>query len=98
MADFGLSKRIDEASNVQSKIMGVIPYIDPKRYDKEKGNGALQKLKLSDVYSMGVLFWELLTIIFFCNIISSNLETTCFIVGRWSGSPSQHSKIKNFEY
>ena len=59
MADFGLSRRIDEASNIQSKIRGVTPYIDPKRYDKEKGKGALQRLKLSDVYSIGVLFWEL---------------------------------------
>ncbi|CAB4438307.1 unnamed protein product [Rhizophagus irregularis] len=30
LADFGLSKRIDEASNSQSKLLGMIPYIDPK--------------------------------------------------------------------
>ena len=39
--------------------MGVTPYIDPKRYDKEKGKIALQRLKFSDVYSIGVLFWEI---------------------------------------
>ena len=38
--------------------MGAIPYVDPKRYDKEKGEDALQKLKF-DVFSIGVLFWEL---------------------------------------
>ena len=59
MADFGLSKRIDKASNIQSKLIGVTPYIDPIRYDKEKGKGALQRLKFSDVYSIGVLFWEI---------------------------------------
>ena len=37
----------------------MIPYIDPKRYDTEKGKGTLQKLKFSDVYSIGVLFWEI---------------------------------------
>ena len=39
--------------------MGSIPYIDPKRYDKEKGKSASEKLKCIDVYSIGVLFWEL---------------------------------------
>ncbi|GBC47189.2 kinase-like domain-containing protein [Rhizophagus irregularis DAOM 181602=DAOM 197198] len=36
LADFGLSKRIDESSNIQSKIFG-----------------------MSDVYSIGVLLWEI---------------------------------------
>ncbi|POG65880.1 hypothetical protein GLOIN_2v1482801 [Rhizophagus irregularis DAOM 181602=DAOM 197198] len=30
LADFGLSKRIEEASTINSKIFGMIPYIDPK--------------------------------------------------------------------
>ncbi|GBC22144.2 kinase-like domain-containing protein [Rhizophagus irregularis DAOM 181602=DAOM 197198] len=30
LADFGLSKRIDEASKSQSKLFGMVPYIDPK--------------------------------------------------------------------
>ncbi len=30
LADVGLSKRIDEASKSQSKLLGMIPYIDPK--------------------------------------------------------------------
>ena len=59
MADFGLSKRIDESSNIQSKLFGIVPYVDPKRLNKEQGKDALQKLKLSDVYSIGVLFWEI---------------------------------------
>ena len=33
-----------------------MPYIDPKGLDKEKGKDAL---KFCDVYSIGVLFWEI---------------------------------------
>ncbi|GBC05704.1 hypothetical protein RclHR1_06390004 [Rhizophagus clarus] len=56
LADFGLSKRIEETSNKQSsKIFGVIPYIDPKRLMDKK-----YKLdEMSDVYSVGVLMWEI---------------------------------------
>ncbi|CAB4438193.1 unnamed protein product [Rhizophagus irregularis] len=36
LADFGLSKRIGESSNFQSKLFGMVPYIDPKALmDKE---------------------------------------------------------------
>jgi serine/threonine protein kinase len=30
LADFGLSRKIAEASNNASKAFGVIPYVDPK--------------------------------------------------------------------
>ncbi|CAB4393291.1 unnamed protein product [Rhizophagus irregularis] len=55
VADFGLSKKIVEASST-SKVLGVIPYVDPKSFDdKEK-----YKLnKKSDVYSIGVLLWQI---------------------------------------
>jgi serine/threonine protein kinase len=54
LADFGLSKRIDEASNSQSKLRGVIPYMDPKVFvDNLRFN------EKSDVYSIGVLLWEI---------------------------------------
>ncbi|GBC22038.2 kinase-like domain-containing protein [Rhizophagus irregularis DAOM 181602=DAOM 197198] len=55
LADFGLSKRIDEASNSKSKLLGMVPYIDPKIL-------LFNNLKLnekSDVYSIGVLLWEI---------------------------------------
>ncbi|RIA82401.1 kinase-like domain-containing protein [Glomus cerebriforme] len=56
LADFGLSKRIEETSNLQSsKLFGVIPYVDPKSF-----NGKYYKLnKKSDVYSIGILLWEI---------------------------------------
>ncbi|GES97356.1 kinase-like domain-containing protein [Rhizophagus clarus] len=55
LADFGLSKRIAETSNLQSKLFGLIPYIDPKSF-------SIQDYKLnekSDIYSVGILLWEI---------------------------------------
>ncbi|CAB4388095.1 unnamed protein product [Rhizophagus irregularis] len=57
-ADFGLSKRIGASSNIQSKLFGSVPYIDPKIF----GNNPSQMSSLnekSDVYSVGVLLWEI---------------------------------------
>ncbi|RIA79730.1 kinase-like domain-containing protein, partial [Glomus cerebriforme] len=63
LADFGLSKRIDESSNLQSKLFGMLPYVDPKVFNRRKNsNNQLQKYSLnkkSDVYSVGVLLWEI---------------------------------------
>ncbi|CAI2171683.1 5860_t:CDS:2, partial [Funneliformis geosporum] len=62
LADFGLSKRIEVATN-QTRVFGVIPYIDPKRFSGQQGNDStLQQDSLtvkSDVYSVGVLLWEI---------------------------------------
>ena len=58
LADFGLSKKIAEASSNTSKIFGVIPYMDPKSFDVN--NSQNYKLnKKSDVYSVGVLMWQI---------------------------------------
>ena len=59
MADFGLSKKITEAtSSDTSKILGMIPYVDPKSFNKVQGQN--YKLnKKSDVYSIGVLLWQI---------------------------------------
>ena len=53
LADFGLSKRIEEASKSKSNLFGVIPYIDPKKFSGDNLN------KKSDVYSVGILLWEI---------------------------------------
>ncbi|CAB5358196.1 unnamed protein product [Rhizophagus irregularis] len=61
LADFGLSKRIGASSNVQSKLFGMIPYVDPKSFSRRRNNNN-QMYSLnekSDVYSVGVLLWEL---------------------------------------
>lgn len=54
MADFGLTRRIEEASKNQTRPFS-IPYTDPKRLTNRKYN-LNQK---SDVYSIGVLLWEI---------------------------------------
>jgi serine/threonine protein kinase len=57
LADFGLSKRIDEGSMLLSKLFGSIPYVDPKG-NTYKDNDK-ESRKLYDVFSLGVLFWEI---------------------------------------
>jgi serine/threonine protein kinase len=56
LADFGLSKRIEESSNLNSsKLFGIIPYIDPQCFSSQD-----YKLnKKSDIYSIGILLWEI---------------------------------------
>ncbi|GBB92301.1 hypothetical protein RclHR1_00020004 [Rhizophagus clarus] len=55
LADFGLSKKSIETSNNTSKLFGVLPYVDPKSFDNE--NYKLNKK--SDVYSIGILLWQI---------------------------------------
>jgi serine/threonine protein kinase len=56
-----LSKRIEEASKLQSEPCK-IPYTDPKRFSKRNNSNPTQMYSLnkkSDVYSVGVLLWEI---------------------------------------
>jgi serine/threonine protein kinase len=55
LADFGLSKKIDDESKTNSILFGMIPYIDPKKLNSSK----CSLNKKSDVYSVGVLLWEI---------------------------------------
>ncbi|GBB88365.1 hypothetical protein RclHR1_14930004 [Rhizophagus clarus] len=55
LADFGLSKKIAEASSNTSKIFGVIPFVDPKKLNDQ----GYKLNKKSDVYSIGVLMWQI---------------------------------------
>jgi len=64
LADFGLSKRIEVSSSScqkSSKLFGMIPYIDPKRFHIQKNNDIQTNTlnEKSDVYSVGVLLWEI---------------------------------------
>ena len=63
LADFGLSKRIEASSNIQSKLFGIIPYVDPKSFSRQRNNNNQTQVYLlndkSDVYSVGVLLWEI---------------------------------------
>ncbi|RGB35178.1 kinase-like domain-containing protein [Rhizophagus diaphanus] len=55
LADFGLSKKIAEVSSNTSKILGVIPFVDPKKLN----NRCYKLNKKSDIYSIGVLMWQI---------------------------------------
>ncbi|CAB4415551.1 unnamed protein product [Rhizophagus irregularis] len=63
LSDFGLSKRIESSSNTKSKIFGCVPYVDPKRFSGRKKNKNSNQIcslnEKSDIYSIGVLFWEI---------------------------------------
>ncbi len=62
LAYFGLSKRIEESSS-KGSLFGIIPYIDPKMFNRRKNNkNPIRSYKLnekSDVYSVGMLLWEI---------------------------------------
>ena len=58
LADFGLSKKIAESSNM-SEIFGVIPYVDPKSFNNQNKSEYYKLNKKSDVYSVGVLMWQI---------------------------------------
>ncbi|CAI2189271.1 13267_t:CDS:2, partial [Funneliformis geosporum] len=49
LADFGLSKRIEEATKKYSEVFGVLPYVDPKRlYRQRKNEIASQQYTLNE--------------------------------------------------
>jgi len=64
LADFGLSKRISDASNYPKGVFGLLPYVDPKCLNnilcniKDRDQPYEINAK-SDIYSIGVLFWQL---------------------------------------
>ncbi|EXX75299.1 uncharacterized protein OCT59_007096 [Rhizophagus irregularis] len=63
LSDFGLSKRIESSSNTQSNPFGIIPYVDPKKFSEQRKNKNSNQIfslnEKSDIYSVGVLFWEI---------------------------------------
>ncbi|RIB28067.1 kinase-like domain-containing protein [Gigaspora rosea] len=55
IADFGIAKSLNDSSTLSSRIAGMSPYIDCQCIKHIKGAPD----KESDIYSLGVLFWEL---------------------------------------
>ncbi|PKY51675.1 kinase-like protein [Rhizophagus irregularis] len=55
LADFGLSRRVNDVSEAHSGIYGVLAYIDPQKLD----DNMYRLNKKSDIYSIGVLLWEI---------------------------------------
>ncbi|CAG8605835.1 2569_t:CDS:2, partial [Racocetra persica] len=59
LGDFGLSKYLFEQNDKHiSEVRGVQAYVDPKLLDKES-NPNYTHTKESDIYSYGVLMWEI---------------------------------------
>ena len=57
-------KKIEVASNSQSKLCGIVPYIDPKRFNRRRNKSSQTQTsplndKKSDVYSVGMILWEI---------------------------------------
>ncbi|CAB4380000.1 unnamed protein product [Rhizophagus irregularis] len=61
LADFGLSKRIKKVSGKRESDLFVnVPYVDPKKFvDSINLKQSYSLNKKSDVYSIGVLLWEI---------------------------------------
>ncbi|CAI2182567.1 11742_t:CDS:2, partial [Funneliformis geosporum] len=57
LADFGLSHKTIDTSSHPEKLFGVVPYVDPKYFNNAKNSYTLNPK--SDVYSVGVLFWQI---------------------------------------
>ena len=55
LADFGCS-RLQESDKEYTKPRGILPYVDPKILNKTESYDLTEK---SDIYSLGVVFWEL---------------------------------------
>jgi len=56
IADFGLSKQlVDVTSNSMANRTGIIEYIDPQCFKNIK----YVRGKEADIYSLGILFWEI---------------------------------------
>ncbi|RIB22661.1 kinase-like domain-containing protein, partial [Gigaspora rosea] len=57
IADFGISKLLDETSSSSSNVAGIAAYIEPQCIIQCEQK--VKRDKKSDIYSLGVLFWEL---------------------------------------
>ena len=55
VGDLGISKSATESSDVNNENYGIIPYIAPEIFQGQKYTTA------SDIYSVGMIMWELMT-------------------------------------
>ncbi|GES91384.1 kinase-like domain-containing protein [Rhizophagus clarus] len=54
------SKFVDKQTKSHNSIFGILPYIAPELLSaKQKPNEPFPYSKASDIYSLGVLFWEI---------------------------------------
>src|SRR5688572_6812783 len=55
IADFGLSKQLTVESTSNPKVYGMLEYVDPQCYKIDN----YVRNKKTDIYSLGVLLWEI---------------------------------------
>ncbi|RIB27716.1 kinase-like domain-containing protein, partial [Gigaspora rosea] len=55
IADFGMSNQLNGSNTSSSAIIGMMAYIDPQCLRSERK----KRTKKSDIYSLGVILWEL---------------------------------------
>src|SRR4051794_27927936 len=59
LVDFGLSRKIIESTTTSTfQLAGMLPYVDPQCL-KNNNNQVYKPNKKSDIYSVGILLWEL---------------------------------------
>ena len=59
ISDFGAGKEIGMATSHKDGILGAICYLDPQRYGYKAFNENYKLKKPSDIYSLGVIFWQI---------------------------------------
>jgi len=59
ITDFGAGKQKGVRTNHKNGIMGAICYLDPQRCGNQKFNEDYKLQKQSDIYSVGVIFWQI---------------------------------------
>jgi len=59
ISDFGAGKEIGFTTSHKNGVMGAICYLDPKRCRDQKFNENYKLQKPSDIYSLGVIYWQI---------------------------------------
>ena len=59
ITDFGAGKEIGLTTSHKNGVMGAICYLDPRRYENQRFNENYKLKKSSDIYSLGVIFWQI---------------------------------------
>ena len=59
ITDFGAGKQMGVRTNHKNGSMGALCYLDPQRCGNQKYNEDYKLQKQSDIYSLGVIFWQI---------------------------------------
>src|SRR2546429_7623016 len=73
ISDFGLSKNLNSTMTSNNKTFGIIPYID--RFKLINGTNFVLD-KRSDIYSLGMILWEISS----CRVPFSNEDSVLLMV------------------